>query len=100
MRNRSYYDDSEGGAPTETPPEHADDGDSSGGRTTLLPKSVFGGRELNPGDKGEFEVVRVQEDAYEVTISESEEEQKPPQPEESPEGGGDEGGDSMAGMME
>jgi hypothetical protein len=100
MANQDYYGDAGGGSPAATAPKPGDEEDSSGGQTALLPKSIFGGKELKPGDKVEVTVARVREDAYEVEYSQAEEEQ-PQESAAAPEGGGDEGGGgSMAGMME
>jgi len=84
--DNSYYDDAP--APSSQAPEGKPepDADASKTETALLPKSIFGGRDLKPGDKCDIEIVSVHEDDYAVKHPETEE----------PEGGADESGPEPA----
>jgi len=92
-----YYSDGDGGgSPSAPAPESGGDGEAPNDQTALVPKAVFGGKELKPGDKCDIEVVRVHEDAYEVQGCEGgaeHEYSQPPAEAPAPDG-------SMASMME
>jgi hypothetical protein len=75
-------------------PEKDDDSAGAGMETALLPKSLFHGKDLKPGDKCDVTIVRVLEDQVEVEGCEDEgQEEQPPEEGEiqPPEGGGDGG---------
>lgn len=61
-----YYPkpESDNPGPAESP--EAENEEESSGGTTLIPKSVFGGREFNPGDTIEFKVTHIYEDEIAV----------------------------------
>lgn len=63
-----YYQDPDQDAGAETgaaePPE--DQGEKAEGETALLPKSILGGGECEPGERINLEVVHVYEDEVEV----------------------------------
>lgn len=42
------------------------------GETALLPKSMFGGKEVNPGDEFVFKVVRLYSDEVEISYAKDE----------------------------
>jgi hypothetical protein len=100
---KNYYSDDDG-APAAKPQTQGDDSPESGSETALLPKSLFHGKDLKPGDKCDITVVRVLEDQIEVEGCEDSEEEEPQQPEQAsmPEdgGGGGDGGGSGNPMME
>lgn len=56
---------------TEEPMEREGSGEESAmeGETALLPKSIFGGKTIEPGSKCTFEVVRIHGDEIEVKYS-------------------------------
>lgn len=78
-KSSSLYDDSD--APAAAPAESEGEENASS-QTAILPKSLFGGRELKPGDKCDVEVVRVHEDAYEVQGCEGHDDEAPAAPAE------------------
>lgn len=72
MPKDSYYPGADGGGDEpmqskganqqDTPPAN----DKAEGETALLPKSMFAGKEINPGDEFVFKVVRLYEDEVEI----------------------------------
>ena len=94
------YDDSPTPPPAATkeagaPKDGGDDDD--GGKTSILPRSFFGGKDLKPGDKCEVTVSAVHENDVEVTPCDSgddESEEQPPDEE-----GGDQPPDAAAAPM-
>jgi len=63
-KDSDLYDDSP--APTATS-QGADEGaGDTDTKTSILPRSFFEGKELNPGDKAEVEIVAVHDNDYEV----------------------------------
>ena len=95
--SEDYYDDSPAPAAAAggDKPE-AKEGDE-GGKTFIVPKSAFGGRDIKPGDKCDIEVKAVHENDVECAPCEGHEEggdegaEAPPAP--APEGG-------MSSLME
>lgn len=61
----SMYDGDEAEAPP-APEESESKEQESGEETALLPKSLFSGKDIEPGSKCEVEVVHVYEDEVEV----------------------------------
>lgn len=95
----NYYDDGgAGGAPQGAEATAPDE--QAGGNTALLPKSLFGGKELKPGDTVTLKVSQVHEDEVAVEMSgdsePAEQPQEQPQPAEAPAPGG---GGGMASML-
>lgn len=73
----NYYDDGgAGGAPAQPGADKAPD-EQAGGNTALLPKSLFGGKELKPGDTVTLKVSQVHEDEIAVEVAESEPAEQP-----------------------
>ena len=94
----NLYDDGAGEASEARPPADGDPGDEAKASTGLLPKSLFGGRDLKPGDKCDIEIVSVHEDEYEVKHPEDGESEQPAeQPAEAP---APDGGGQMSSMLE
>ncbi len=75
--NSSLYDDGPTQSPAPAPDTEAEPTGEEG-QTTLLPKSVVGGKQLKPGDVCELEVVADHGDDYEVKYAE----QAPEKPQE------------------
>lgn len=90
MPNPSLYDDDSGGEQQAAAPDSGGKEEQSESQTFLIPKSALAGHDLKPGDKCDFEVVRVHEDAYEAQGCEGggEQEQEAPAEAPAPETGG------------
>ncbi|HUD74610.1 MAG TPA: hypothetical protein VMQ76_06010 [Terracidiphilus sp.] len=107
MAKNYYGDDGAQPAKPAAAPEKDDDSAGAGMETALLPKSLFHGKDLKPGDKCDITVVRVHEDQVEVEGCEGgEEDEEQPQeqggaPAEDAGDAGDAGGgdDSGSGGM-
>ena len=99
LPNKSnYYADAE---PTPGPPDKATqdpkqkEEERGEDQTAEVPKSVFGSKIPQPGDRCEFEAVQVMEDS--VLIKYAQHEEEPPEEETQPaQGGGEEFGASAA----
>lgn len=72
--------------------ERSERSDTGMGETTLVPKSMFEGKELKPGDEFYFTVVRVLENEVEVSYKHDESKEK--------EGEGDEGAETPEGAFD
>ncbi|MDB6108313.1 MAG: hypothetical protein JWR69_63 [Pedosphaera sp.] len=77
-----YYQDPDqdpgaGGGAAE-PPEDQNPGEKAEGETALLPKSLLGGGDCQPGEKISLEVVHVYEDEVEVKMVNGEDGEKSP----------------------
>ena len=92
--NSNLYDDGPAQSPAPAPDTEAEPTGEEG-QTTLLPKSVVGGKQLKPGDVCELEVVADHGDEYEVKYA-GEAGGEPAGKPEKPEAGGGE----MASMLE
>lgn len=93
--SENYYDDS-GTTPTPSPSS-----DSTDVKTSILPKSFFGGRDLKVGYKCDVEVTAIHENDVEVkgcdTPDEDDsEDNESTEPQEAP----PESGDDMSSMMQ
>lgn len=83
-----YYSDSEGGAPARSTPEEStskksiETPEAEDKPTFLIPKSAFGGRDLNPDDTETIKIVRVMDDQVEAVCTYGDEEKEEEAPEE------------------
>ena len=99
MQNPSLYDDDPSVGQQAPAAEPGDKEEQSSSQTFLVPKAAMSGKDLQPGEKCDIEVVRVQEDSYEAQGCEGgddkEQEQEPPAEAPAPEEGG-----GMSSLME
>lgn len=99
---RNYFDDEPASPAPEAAEESQEPKPENEANTALLPKAVFAGREVQPGDTCEFTVTRVLEDevqvAYKSSESEEAEEAEEEEPAEEAEAPAPES--PMAGLME